>query len=410
MESAVVLLGSATPSIESYQNARNGKYGLLELPRRIDDVPMPEITIVDLVKERKREYAAAKEALPPEGRARLKEFQQSSLSALLQEKIRDRLEKREGIILLQNRRGFAPYVECPECGYSERCANCNVTLTYHLTQKHLRCHYCGVTREPYLLCPQCGGAQTKLQGIGTQRVEQELAALFPAARLLRMDLDTTTRKGAHDRILRTFGAREADILLGTQMVAKGLDFAHVTLVGVVSADTQMLLPDFRSAERTFQLLTQVAGRAGRKGLRGEVVIQTRQPDHYALAHVLDHNFPTFFDEELKHRQELLYPPFSRLVLVEAKGPDEGKVRKGAERFAALLKKEAGGTIVLGPAPAVISKIKTQYRWHIVVKNDKLRDPGGIAFRAVLHRVRGANAAAPASDVRLTVDVDPAGLL
>jgi primosomal protein N' (replication factor Y) len=408
MESAVVLLGSATPSIESYQNARSGKYTLLELPRRIDDVPMPVITVVDLAAERKREYAAAKEALPREGRAKLKEFKQSSVSTLLREKITERLQRQEGIILLQNRRGFAPFVECPECGYSERCENCNVTLTYHLTQKHLRCHYCGLVRSPYLLCPQCGGSQMALQGVGTQRVEEDLKKLFPEARVARMDLDTTSRKGAHGKILRAFGSREVDILLGTQMVAKGLDFPHVTLVGVISADTQMLLPDFRSSERTFQLLTQVSGRAGRSDLLGEVVIQTRQPDHYALVHVLDHNYQSFFEEEVEQRRELMYPPFSRLVLVEAKGTDEPSVRKASERFAALLKKEA--TIVLGPAPAVISKIRMEYRWHLVIKIDKTSDPGGQGLRSILHRVREAYGATPVSGVRVTVDVDPAGLM
>jgi primosomal protein N' (replication factor Y) len=410
LESAIVMLGSATPSVESYMNARNGKYAYLELPHRIDDVPMPSISIVDMTAERKRAYAALKESLPEDARAKLKEFQQSAVSALLHTKILERLERKEGIILLQNRRGFAPFVECPECGYSETCENCNVTLTYHLTKKHLRCHYCGLVRQPYILCPQCGGSRTKLQGIGTQRVEQDLARLFPTARVLRMDLDTTTRKGAHDRILKKFGNREGDILLGTQMVAKGLDFPHVTLVGVISADTQMLLPDFRSAERTFQLLTQVAGRAGRSGLLGEVVIQTRQPHHYALAHVLDHNFKTFFDEELEQRRELEYPPFSRLVLIEARGTQEEMVRKAAERFAQTLKLDGDMFTVLGPAPAVISRIKSQYRWHIILKTNKARDAAGHQTRQRLLHARADLEKKAIGDVKVIVDVDPAGLM
>jgi primosomal protein N' (replication factor Y) len=410
LESAVVLLGSATPSVESYQNARTGKYTLLELPRRIDEVPMPAIAVVDMTGERKKAYAALKESLPPEGRGALKKFQQPGISPLLRVKIQDRLDRKEGVILLQNRRGYAPFVECPDCGYTETCDNCNVTLTYHLTQKHLRCHYCGLVRKPSLLCPECGGAGSTLRGIGTQRVEEDLATLFPRARILRMDLDTTTGKGSHERILRKFGEREADILLGTQMVAKGLDFPHVTLVGVISADTQMLLPDFRSAERTFQLLTQVAGRAGRSDLLGEVIIQTHQPDHYALAHVLDHNYRTFFEEEVEQRRGLSYPPFSRLVLVETKGPDEEKVRKAAERFASLLRRGGSETIVLGPAPAVLAKIKNQYRWHTIIKSDRQRDPAGHAVHALLQKVRSDYDRKAPSDVRLVIDVDPGGLM
>jgi primosomal protein N' (replication factor Y) len=410
LESTVVLLGSATPSVESYQNTRAGKYTLLELPSRVDEVPMPAITIVDMTAERKRIYAALKESLPPEGRATLKSFQQPGISPLLRSKIQDRLERKEGVILLQNRRGYAPFVECPDCGYTESCENCNVTLTYHITQKHLRCHYCGMVRRPYIICPQCGSAESKLRGIGTQRVEEDLATMFPDARVLRMDLDTTTRKGSHDRILRKFGSREADILLGTQMVAKGLDFPHVTLVGVISADTQMLLPDFRSAERTFQLLTQVAGRAGRSELRGEVIIQTHQPTHYALAHVLDHNFRTFFEEEVEQRRVLLYPPFSRLVLVETKGPNEEKVRKGAETFASLLRRGGDTTTVLGPAPAVLAKIKNQYRWHSIVKSDKQRDPSGHIVHTLIQQARQEYDQKARGDVKLLIDVDPAGLM
>jgi primosomal protein N' (replication factor Y) (superfamily II helicase) len=410
LESAVVLLGSATPSVESYQNTRTGKYTLLELPNRIDKVPMPAITIVDMTAERKRIYAALKESLPLEARGKLKTFQQPGISPLLEEKIRDRLERKEGIILLQNRRGYAPFVECPDCGYTESCENCNVTLTYHITRKHLRCHYCGLVRKPYLLCPQCGSAASTLRGIGTQRVEEDLATLFPAARVLRMDLDTTTRKGSHDKILRKFGSREADILLGTQMVAKGLDFPHVTLVGVISADTQMLLPDFRSAERTFQLLTQVAGRAGRSDLKGEVIIQTHQPAHYALAHVLDHNFRTFFEEEVQQRRLLSYPPFSRLILVETKGANEEKVRKGAEAFASLLRHMGSAPVILGPAPAVLTRIKNQFRWHTIVKSDKEQDPSGQVAHRILQRARQEYERKARGEVRLLIDVDPGGLM
>jgi primosomal protein N' (replication factor Y) len=407
---AVVLLGSATPSTESYHNALSGKFELLEMPDRIDQVPMPAITIVDLTAERKRAYAALKATLQEDQRTKLRDFQPSTISPLLQEKIADRMQRKEGVILLQNRRGFAPFVECPECGYVERCDNCNVTLTYHLAQKHLRCHYCGLIRTPHSVCPQCGGTNIALHGAGTQRVEQELASLFPEATVLRMDLDTTSRKGAHDRLLGRFERGEADILLGTQMVAKGLDFPRVTLVGVISADTQMLLPDFRSSERTFQLLTQVSGRAGRSALLGEVIIQTYQPQHYTLQHVVDHDFGSFYREELEARRELDYPPFSRLVLVETKGEDEDNVRELAEKFALHLKDNNGTFSVLGPAPAVIGKINKQYRWHIIIKNLKHRDPSGSLLRRSLHATLASFKPGHRRDTRLIIDVDPVGLM
>ncbi|HUI64642.1 MAG TPA: primosomal protein N' [Bacteroidota bacterium] len=407
---AVVVLGSATPSAESYANALSGKYALLEMRARIDDVPMPSIRIVDMVQERKIAYAARRESLPPEARGALKGFAQGALSRELQEKIRVRLERKEGIILLQNRRGFAPFVSCAECGFVEMCDNCNVTMTFHLAKKHLRCHYCGAVRSPHLLCPACGGVDITLRGIGTQKVEQELASVFPEAKVQRMDLDTTTARGSHDRILKAFGEGKTDILLGTQMVAKGLDFARVTLVGVISADTQMLLPDFRSSERTFQLLTQVAGRAGRSVLSGEVVIQTHQAGHYTLAHVVDHDFRAFYAEELKTREELSYPPFSRLALVECTGENEQRVQREAERFGTALNRLQSGVMLLGPAPAVIAKIKNRYRWHIILKSRKEEDPGGGLLRRAIQSALGATEKDRARDVRTVIDVDPVGLM
>ena len=409
-QNAVVLLGSATPSAESAYNARQGKYELLSMPRRIDRVPMPDIRIVDMNAERKAEYAAMKASLPEEKRSLLKDFRQSALSSLLREKIRDRLSRHEGIILLQNRRGFAPFVECPDCGYTETCSNCSVTMTYHLASRHLRCHYCGSVRQPRNECPRCHGTNLQLHGIGTQRVEQDLTRLFPDARILRMDLDTTSRRGAHDRILRAFGEGRSDILLGTQMVAKGLDFPRVTLVGVISADTQMLLPDFRASERTYQLLTQVAGRAGRSTLRGEVVIQTHQPEHYTLQHVVSHDFWSFYEEELAARKDVDYPPFSRLALVEMRGNDEERVRTAAERFAALLRPVDGALRVLGPSPAVISRIKKAYRWHLVLKSLKNVDASSARLRDALARAHHQYAASATKDIRLIVDIDPVGIL
>lgn len=409
MMNAVVVLGSATPSAESYFNVLHGKYELLEMPARVEQISLPAVLIVDMTEERKREYFAMKEAATEENRTKLREFQQSSFSTVLREKIQDRLQKKEGIILLQNRRGFAPFIECMDCGTTLMCPKCNVTLTYHITRRHLRCHYCGLTQQPPSVCPHCQSYALQQRGAGTQRVEQELAQLFPSARLLRMDMDTTTRKGSHQRLLEKFGNGEADILLGTQMVAKGLDFPRVTLVGVISADTQMLLPDFRASERTFQLLTQVAGRAGRSTLKGEVVIQTHQPHHYTLQHVADHDFLSFIKEELEERKELDYPPFSRLALVEFKGRNEGNVKAEAERFVKHLRAILGTFTILGPSPAVISKIKNHYRWHIIVKNVKSKDPAGTELRYALRKAL-ADYGKRKSSVKLTVDIDPVGVM
>jgi primosomal protein N' (replication factor Y) (superfamily II helicase) len=407
IEKAVVVLGSATPSLESYTNAKAGKYTLIELPDRIDTARLPEITIVNMSDEHKRRFAAAKVRAKEIGKKAF-EGEFHGISKLLEDKMRERMERKEGIILLQNRRGFAPFMECDDCGFVERCDQCEVTLTYHLAKKHLRCHYCGKVKPVPVTCPQCKGPHLKMHGLGTQRVEQDVAALFPEAKLLRMDLDTTSHKGAHDTMLRQFGDGTADILLGTQMVAKGLDFSRVTLVGVISADTQMTLPDFRSAERTFQLLTQVAGRAGRSTLEGEVVIQTLQPDHYALKHVLTHDFIGFFNEEISFRQEANYPPFTRVVLAEFKGPAEQKIQHACEEFAQRLRAIYPAIAILGPAPAVIAKIMNNYRWQVLVKSDQARDKNGTQMRNAIRQVYNEMLATfgKQSGVKMIVDVDP----
>ena len=411
---AVVILGSATPSAESYHNALQGKYEMLELPGRIDNARLPSIEIVDMTKERKRVYEDVKKEVKEGGGEFPKHLPMVSIAKLLKEKIGERLQRNEGTILLQNRRGFSHVVECFECGFVERCDNCEVTLTYHATKKHLRCHYCGFVKHPPTVCPKCGGIEIRFHAFGTQQVQQELQQLIPDATILRMDLDTTSRKGAHDRLLMQFGTGKADILLGTQMVAKGLDFPRVTLVGVISADTQMLLPDFRSAERTFQLLTQVAGRAGRSNLAGEVIIQTLQPEHYSLKHVLSHDFPGFYREELEFRRELDYPPFSRIVLIEFRGEKETEVHHHAKKFAELLVPSSGKYYsVLGPADAAISKIKNRFRKHILIKNFKATDPAGTHLRSVLMRARqhyDGSALGKSRSVQMTIDVDPQGMM
>ncbi len=412
---AVVVLGSATPSTESFANALNEKYTLLELPYRVDNAQLPAIDIVDMAKERRAIYDDLKVEIKKNGKDFPKRLPYSSISRLLQSQISNRLEKKEGIILLQNRRGFSHVMECFDCGYVEKCDNCEVSLTFHTTKKHLRCHYCGFVKKPPTVCPKCGSIELRMHAFGTQQVQEELQALFPKAVILRMDRDTTSRKGAHNKILQQFGSGEADILLGTQMVAKGLDFPRVTLVGVISADTQMLLPDFRASESTFQLLTQVSGRAGRSNLAGEVVIQTLQPDHYSLKHVIAHNFRGFYQEELEYRRELDYPPFSRIILLEFSGERENEVQHHAKKFREFLaeQNQQKQFIILGPADAAIPKIKNLFRKHIVIKDLKDYDPSGAYLRSALIKAKAQFNASPLAankKIKMIIDVDPQGMM
>ncbi|HLF15034.1 MAG TPA: primosomal protein N', partial [Bacteroidota bacterium] len=404
MAGAAVVLGSATPSMETFSNALSGKYRLLELPERADGARLPAVSIVDMVAERKRKFesyrAARKEEFktdPLAAKLSLKKFEHGSISDLLRERIADRLQKKEGIIILQNRRGFSAYLECRECGKVEMCERCQISLTYHRPQRHLRCHYCGFVKTPPLFCGECGAGDLRYLGLGTQKVEEELRTMFPSAAVERMDLDTTTRKGSHAEILNRFAGGEVDILLGTQMIAKGLDIPRVTLVGVVSADTQLLLPDFRSAERTFQLLTQVAGRSGRRKIPGEVIVQTMQPNHPTMQDVARHDYRKFFDDETRYRKDLGYPPFTRITLLEFSGEKEKDVRRAAVEAATIVRKSCGAAAVMGPSPAAIPRIRNRFRWHVVIKTAR----GGKPPDSVFPRRPG---------VRLTIDADPQSLM
>jgi len=392
MQHAVAVLGSATPSLESYYNAATGKYRLLELPERADGALMPEVMAVNMRDARKKHEV------------------RDSISFTLRDHIALRLKKREGIILLQNRRGFAPVQQCMDCGASPQCPHCSVTLTFHKVNNLLRCHYCGFTIPAVKACATCGSTDVKLFGAGTQRVEEDVVALFPDAKIVRMDMDTTSRKGSHKTILDSFGSGESDILLGTQMVAKGLDFPRVTLVGVINADTQMHLPDFRAGERTFQLLTQVAGRAGRTLAQlGEVIIQTSNPDEEAIKCALQHDFKSFYALELQKRRELMYPPYSRIIMVELKGKDEKIVQEHAGMLAKRIEPRKGSEI-LGPQQAPIQKLRDEYRWRILIKNNKDADPSGAIIRASVQRALDEYAAHHATRaVRVIVDVDPQGV-
>ncbi|MEM1126370.1 MAG: primosomal protein N' [Bacteroidota bacterium] len=387
MNDAVCLLGSATPSLESWVNARAGKYTRLSMPARVP-VPgrtaasLPTVQVVDLTKHRPR----------------------GALSVPLQQAIRARLHRQEQVILLQNRRGYAPILECDDCGWTPSCPDCAVTLTYHKPQRHLRCHYCGRAFPVPRVCSSCEAPGLSLLGTGTQRVEEELHACFPEARILRMDLDTTSRKDAHHTLLGRFRRGEADILLGTQMVAKGLDFGRVTLVGVINADTGLLLPDFRAEERTFQLLTQVAGRAGRSRLPGEVVLQTRNPTHSALTYALRHDYEGFVAAVLPERHALGYPPYQRVVRIEFRGPGEREVATLAQRW-------TGGfdhphIEVLGPGPALISRVKRTYRHQTLLKVPRTVPSGEL--RAALQAAHD-QAGRLARGYRVAVDVDALGV-
>jgi len=294
-------------------------------------------------------------------------------------------------------------VQCRACGWAPECPDCSVTMTLHKSRRQLRCHYCGRTARIPAKCPGCAREDLDTLGTGTQRVEEELEERFPNARIIRMDLDTTTAKNAHDQLLRRFGEGKADILLGTQMVAKGLDFGRVTLVGVINADLGMMLPDFRSEERTFQLLAQVSGRAGRSLLSGEVIIQTRNPDRAIIRYARDHEYETFADAALAERRKLSYPPFGRMAAVEFKGPTEGRVADLATNWTAGLRRCGGGIEVLGPEPAFISRVKKQYRYHTIVKA-----PRQSLLQGILRRAEEAFGDPP-SKCRVNIDIDPVGL-
>ncbi|MCX8011276.1 MAG: primosomal protein N' [Ignavibacteria bacterium] len=392
IENAVVILGSATPSIESYFNAQQNKYTLIELKNRIDNALLPDITLIDIKSEKEKERLYGV-------------FTQSLI-----DKIKEKISKGEKTILLQNRRGFATYIICPDCGYTELCKNCSVTLTYHLIKKQYLCHYCGYSMKEHDACPACGSLEIKYKGVGTQRVEDELEQLIQNVQIARMDLDTTQHKGAFSKILSEFAQGRYNILLGTQMVAKGLDFPSVTLVGVISAESNLLFPDFRSAERTFQLLTQVAGRSGRSILKGEVVIQTYNTENYVLNFIKNHDYIGFYNYELKEREISQYPPFYRLALIEFKGKNLQQVNKSAYEFAKLIKYDKKIITVLGPAPAAIAKLHNQYRWHLIIKSNRKLDASGSYLHKVVKLAREEFFKTHrTSNVRILIDIDPVSL-
>ncbi len=382
---AVALLGSATPSLESYYNAKNGKYRYLRLAHRVDHRPLPAVHIVDV------------KTLP----------KNSLYSPRLVEDIKERLEKNEQTLLLLNRRGFSSVLICRDCGAAIKCPSCSVSLTFHKSEQRLKCHYCGYLALPPATCPACSGSGLKPLGAGTQKIEEELQMLFPDARLRRMDSDSVRGRDAYEELLQQVDRREVDILLGTQMIAKGHDFPAVTLVGVVDADVGLNLPDFRSAEKTFQLITQAAGRAGRGNAMGEVVIQTMNAGHYSIRHSTTHDYEGFYHEEIRYRAQLGYPPIGRIIKLEIKSPDEGQAAEAAKMVQNRIRSLMRGkeTVLLGPAPAPIWRVRGQYRFQLILLSTR-RD----VIRALADEGRKVVEKQYGRKCKMIVDVDPVNLM
>jgi primosomal protein N' (replication factor Y) len=378
-----VALGSATPSLESWQNALSGKYLLARLPERIDSRPLPEVAVADMREERKA-------------------GNQSSLSLLLRDELSARIRRGEKSIILINRRGFATGIRCRNCGHALTCPDCSVGLVYHSSRRLAVCHLCGRERIVLQQCPECGAEELSFTGRGTQRIERELANAYEAAGIVRMDSDTTQTHDSHFRLLEEFRTGGASILLGTQMVGKGLDIPEVTLVGVIAADSSLALPDFRAAERTFQLITQVAGRAGRGDKPGKVVVQALMPEHYAVSAACRHDYETFAAAELESRREAGFPPFSRLILLELAAEDSAVLMASAGELASLLTEQSPPeTEVLGPVEAPIARIRGQYRAHILLKTRRIT-----ALRSLVRRTLETFSA----PVDITADVDPVEMM
>ena len=399
---AVCVLGSATPSLESWTNARTGKFHHLHLTKRVGGARLPEVRVVDLRAQRRGSSEAP----------RANERGGGVLSSELVSAVDARLERAEQVILLLNRRGYSSFVQCRECGEVEQCLNCSISLTYHRSARRIICHHCRYDVPAPERCPRCGSADLSYRGLGTEQVERVAVETFPSARIARMDVDTTSGKWAHHRILDRVAKGDVDILLGTQMIAKGLDFPRVTLVGVVNADVGIHLPDFRASERTFQLLSQVAGRAGRGKLGGEVLIQTSLPDHYAIQAAVAHDFRAFAERESAARETPRYPPHLRMVNVILSSPDQRATAKSAEAGAAWLRRwlrgpngeEPRAVELVGPAPAPIERLHGRWRWHFFLRGSS---PSAIG-RAVRALIDGFKV--PGGDVRLAVDRDPVALL
>lgn len=386
LHGAKTLLGSATPAIESYHNAKIGKYGLVELRERYEEMQLPEILVVDM-----------KEAYR-------KKQHEGHFSDVLLEKINLALQQQEQVILFQNRRGYAPYVECKACAYIPKCKNCDVSLTLHAVANTLNCHYCGYIERLPQECPSCKTPGLQTRGFGTEKIEEEIKKFFPDARVMRMDLDTTRSKKGYARIISAMERRQVDILIGTQMVTKGLDFEKVSLVGILNADNLLNFPDFRSHERAFQLMGQVSGRAGRKHKKGLVVIQTYSPDHPVIQQVLHHDYQAMFDLQTQERALFKYPPFYRMIQITLKHRDFKVVDRAADKLTATLR-IAFGNRVLGPVVPLIARVQNQYIRQILFKFETAASVKA-ARTTLLNILSELNAQPEFKSVRVSCDVDP----
>lgn len=382
--SCPVVLGSATPTLESFARAKKGVYRLLTLKERVNERPLPATSICDMREE-------------------LRNGNRSMFSRILLEKLTDRLQKGEQSVLFLNKRGYSSFVMCRDCGYTLQCPHCDISLTYHRQDQTMKCHYCGFQEVMPRQCPECQSEYIRFFGTGTQRVEEELTKVLPEARVIRMDVDTTSRKGAHESLLKKFGNKEADILLGTQMIAKGLDFPDVTLVGVLAADTGLRIPDFRAAEKTFQLLVQVSGRAGRHTLPGEVIIQTYAPEHYSIQLAKEQNYEAFYQKEMMMRKYYSYPPFYYLVLITISDSDVLKVVEISDKIASFLKRKLSSEAqILGPVASPIPRINDRYRYHCMIKY-KRESTLFDSLKAILEHYQKQLAQ---TDLSISIDVNP----
>ena len=381
-----LILGTATPDVNTYYKAQNGQIELLQLTKRANDASLPEVEIIDLRQE-------------------LSNGNRSILSIKLYNEIEENLKNKKQTILFLNRRGYSTFVMCRDCGYTVKCKNCNITMTYHSKSNRLKCHYCGHEQKNVLECPECKSNNIRYFGTGTQKVEEEINKLFPNATTIRMDIDTVTKKNSHEEILNKFKNENIDILIGTQMVVKGHHFPNVTLVGVIAADSSLYLEDYRSNERTFQILTQVAGRAGRENEKGDVIIQTYNPENFAIECSKKQNYDLFYETEIELRKQLKYPPFCDIISIGLTDTDEVKIRNVSEKIYKYInnyiKKEDINMMIYKPLPCPIDKIKNRYRWRIILKgklNNKIIDIINLAISNINSKT-----------TRIIVDTNPTSL-
>lgn len=385
MHRAKVLLGTATPSVESYQHASTGKYGLVSLTERFSTAQMPDIHFVDL--------AAA---------YRKKQMKGHLAESLIQA-IEQTLQAKKQVLLFQNRRGYASFIECSQCAHVPQCPSCDVSLTYHQVSNELRCHYCGYTDQYAAACAACGTISPQTHGLGTQQLEEEIQQLFPSARISRMDLDTTRKKDAHQKLITAFAQREIDILIGTQMVTKGLDFEHVTLVGVLSADNFLHFPDYRSHERAFQVLTQVAGRAGRLGDKSKVLVQTFQPNHPVLKHVQQYDYNSFFTAQIRQREQFSYPPFVRIIRIELRHKNMSSLIDAGTWLKQGLQERFSN--VLGPVPPLVGRQRNYYILHLLIKLPLDASQSSAKLRLGI-LLKSFSQVGAFKQVKVAIDVDP----